>query len=130
MKKIITLLLLFTVSIFATVINEQVSQKHINSNIPIVDIRTPPEWKQTGLLKGAIPIMFFDAMGGYDTNLFLDKLNKAVDTKKTFAIICRSGNRTIMLSKFLSQNFNYKVINLQGGMNHATYINLPILPYK
>ncbi|MCF6340537.1 MAG: rhodanese-like domain-containing protein [Sulfurimonas sp.] len=130
MKKIITLLLIFTISIFATVTNEKVSKKHINSNIPIVDIRTPGEWKQTGLLSGAIPIMFFDAQGKYNLDEFIEKLNKAVDTKKPFALICRSSSRTTMLSDFLSKNYKYQIINLKGGMNYAKSINLPIVSYK
>ncbi len=130
MKKIIILLLICAISIFATVTNEKVSKKHINSDIPIVDIRTPGEWKQTGLLKGAIPIMFFDPQGKYNLDEFIEKLNKAVNTKKPFALICRSSSRTTMLSNFLSKNYKYQIINLKGGMNHAKSINLPILPYK
>ena len=130
MKKIITLLLIFAISNFASVTDEKISKKHIDSNIPIVDIRTPEEWKQTGLLKGAIPIMFFDEKGKYNIDIFIAKLNKAIDTKKPFALICRSSSRTTMLSNFLSENFKYKIINLKGGMNHAQSINLPIIPYK
>ena len=130
MKKIILLLLITVVSIFATVTDEQVSKKHVDSTTPIIDIRTPSEWKQTGLLKAAIPIMFFDARGNYDVDTFIAKLKKAVDTKKPFALICRSGNRTTKISHFLSENFGYQVINLTGGMNRAKSINLPILPYK
>jgi rhodanese-related sulfurtransferase len=130
LKKILLSFLILSVSLFATVTNQVASQKLINSNIPIVDIRTPAEWKETGLLKRAIPIMFFDEKGKYDIDMFLKKLNKAVDTTKPFAIICRSGNRSRIVSDFLSKNFNYNVINLEKGMIYAKSLGLPIVPYK
>lgn len=130
LKKILLSLLLLSASLFATMSDEEVSQKLIDSKIPIIDIRTPGEWKETGLLKGAIPIMLFDEKGNYDLKDFLEKLNKAVDTKKPFAIICRTGSRTKVLAPFLSQKLNYDVINLKSGMVYAKYVHLPILPYN
>jgi len=124
------LFFVLTISVFAIVTNEEASQKLIDSTIPIVDIRTPGEWKETGLLKRAIPIMLFDEKGNYDLRVFLDKLNKAVDTTKPFAIICRTGSRTKLLATFLSQKLNYNVINLKSGMMYANFIHLPIIPYK
>ncbi|MCK4975172.1 MAG: rhodanese-like domain-containing protein [Sulfurimonas sp.] len=117
-------------SVFAAVTNEEASQKLIDSNIPIVDIRTPGEWKETGLLKKSIPIMLFDEKGNYDLKVFLDQLNKAVDTKKQFAIICRTGSRTKLLAEFLSKKLNYNVINIKSGIMYANFIHLPIVPYK
>lgn len=128
-KLFFTLLLIFT-SLFAELSSEYPSMKIINSKVPIVDIRTPGEWRETGLLKGAIPIMFFDERGGYNVQAFLDELNKKVDTSKPFALICRTGSRTMMLSKFLSQEMHYKVIDLKGGMMMAKGQNLPIEPYN
>lgn len=117
-------------SLFAAITNEEASQNLINSNIPIVDIRTPGEWKETGLLKGSIPIMLFDEKGNYDLKDFLEKLNGAVDTKKPFAIICRTGSRTSVLAPFLSQKLNYDVINIKSGIVYAKQLKLPILPYQ
>ena len=130
MKKIIILFFVLTISVFAMVTNEEASQKLIDSNIPIVDIRTPGEWKETGLLKRSIPIMLFDEKGNYDLKVFLDQLNKAVDTKKQFAIICRTGSRTKLLAEFLSKKLNYNVINIKSGIMYANFIHLPVVPYK
>lgn len=129
MKKIIVLFFILSISVFATITNEEASQKLIDSNIPIVDIRTPGEWKETGLLKRSIPIMLFDEKGNYDLKVFLDKLNKAVDTTKPFAIICRTGSRTKLLAAFLSNKLNYNVINIKSGILYANFIHLPIVPY-
>ena len=120
MKKIFLSLILLSMSLFAEITNEYASQQLVDSKTPIVDIRTKPEWRETGLLKGAIPITFFDERGGYNINAFLKELNEKVDTTKEFAIICHSGSRTSMLAPFLSEKLHYKVINLKGGMDYAT----------
>jgi len=130
LKKILLSLIILSVSLFATITNKEATLQLIDSGIPIVDIRTPGEWKETGLLKGSIPIMLFDERGNYDLKLFLEQLNSAVDTKKPFAIICRTGSRTVILANFLSKKLNYDVINIKSGIVYAKYMKLPILPYK
>ena len=130
MNKIIFTLLVLLSSLYASVTNQYLEQKLIDNKTPIVDIRTPGEWIETGLVKGAIPIMFFNEKGQFNIQGFLDELNKKVDTTKPFALICRTGSRTRMVAEFLSTKLNYKVINLQGGILYAKSKNLPILPYK
>jgi rhodanese-related sulfurtransferase len=129
MKKIILVLfLLFSVS-QAEIIRTYPSQKIIKEHIPIVDIRTPAEWRETGLLQGAIPITFFDEKGNYDVKKFLKELNKRVDTSKPFAIICRTGHRTSLLAPFLSKELGYTVIDLVGGVTEAKNRGLVFTPY-
>jgi rhodanese-related sulfurtransferase len=119
------------VSLFGEVKNAYITQEMLDSKMKIIDVRTPPEWRETGLLKGAIPIMFFDQKGNVDVNTFLKELNEKIDTKQTFAIICHTGNRTSMISKWLSKNLNYNVINILGGMDYATKnLKLKTVPYK
>ena len=131
MKKIIILLILLSLSLFAELKNSYITQEMLNSNLPIVDIRTAPEWKETGLLKNAIPIMFFNQQGKYNVNNFLKELNAKVDTSKPFAIICHSGSRTSMIAPWLSKELNYKVTNLLGGMDYATKgLKLKTHPYQ
>mgnify|MGYP000075391130 CR=1 FL=1 len=130
MKKILFISLLLSLSLHAKVINAYASQELIDSKIPIVDIRTPQEWKETGIIKDSIPIMLFDEKGNYDLKLFLVQLNKAVDTSKGFAIICRTGSRTKILANYLSTKMNYTVTNLQNGIMFAKYKKLAIVPYK
>jgi rhodanese-related sulfurtransferase len=116
-------------SLFATVTNEYPSQKLLDAKIPVVDIRTPSEWRESGLLQGAIPIMFFDERGGYNVEAFLQELQSKVDVTKPFALICRTGSRTKVVSHFLSQEFGYEVIDLQGGMLYIKASKLPVVPY-
>ena len=131
LKKIILLLTLLSAVLFGEVTNTYITQKILDSKLPIVDVRTVGEWKETGLLKDAIPIEFFNTQGKYDINKFLKTLNAKVDTKKPFAIICHSGSRTSMIAPWLSKELNYKVVNLQGGMDYATHgMKMKTYPYK
>jgi rhodanese-related sulfurtransferase len=130
-KKIILTILLLSVSLFAELTNQYLTKDFMSKNIPIIDVRTPGEWRETGLLKGAVPIMFFDERGNYDARKFLEELNKKVDTKKPFALICHTGSRTSMIAPWLSKEYGYKVINLQGGMDYATRgLHLQTYPYR
>lgn len=130
MKTFLLSLLLLQTFAFAEVTNEYPSQKILDAKTPIVDIRTPGEWKETGLLQGAIPIMFFNEQGNYNVEAFLQELSTKVDTKKPFALICRTGSRTKLVSNFLSKEYGYDVIDLQGGMMFVKSKNLPTTPYK
>ena len=131
MKKIILSLILLSASLFAQVTSQYLTKDFLNKNIPIVDVRTPGEWKETGVLKGAIPIMFFNTKGKYDTKKFLTQLNKKVDTTKPFALICHTGSRTSIIAPWLSKEFNYNVINLKGGMEYATKgLHIKTVPYR
>lgn len=118
-------------SLFAELKNAYITYEMLDSNLPIVDVRTPPEWVETGLLKDVIPIMFFNEQGKYDINGFLRELNAKVDTTKPFAIICRTGSRTSMIAPWMSQELGYHVTNVQGGMEYATKgLKMKTYPYK
>lgn len=130
MKKAIMFLVLVFALLQAEVINEPPSKALLERHIPIVDIRTPGEWKETGLLAGSIPIMFFDERGGYNVDRFMHELNANVDTAKPFALICRTGSRTSMLAPFLAKTFGYTVYNLKGGILYAKRLGLPFIPYR
>lgn len=117
-------------SLLAEVTEQYISQKLIDSEIPIVDIRTPGEWKETGIVKNSVPIMFFNERGGYNVDMFLTELNAKVDTKKQFALICRTGSRTTMISAFLSKELGYSVINIKGGIVLAKPKNIKLVPSR
>ena len=130
MKKLLLSLAIVVTSLFAEITNAHPDMTFLNKKIPTVDIRTEGEWKETGILKGAIPITFFDEKGGYDIPKFLKELSSKVDVKKPFALICRTGSRTKIVSNFLSEKMGYHVYDLNGGMIYAASNKLPIIPYK
>ncbi len=117
MRKIFTLLFLFSYALFSEVINVEATPEFVNSTkLKIIDIRTPHEWRETGIVKGSYTLTFFDERGNYDTEDFLNSLNKIVKKDEKFALICRTGSRTGMVSNFLGNKLNYHVINLRGGI--------------
>ncbi|WP_345979441.1 rhodanese-like domain-containing protein [Sulfurimonas sp. HSL3-2] len=130
MKIFILSLFFIATSLFAQVNKIYPDSTFLNQNIPIVDIRTEAEWKETGLLKGAIPITFFDERGRYNIPVFLKELSQKVDVKKPFALVCRTGSRTKLVSQFLSNELGYNVYDFSGGMMYIMGKNLPIVPYK
>jgi rhodanese-related sulfurtransferase len=130
MKYLIVFMLFFTALLHAEYITEPISQKLLTQKVPVVDIRTKSEWKETGILKDAVTITFFNEQGQYDVDKFLQELNAKVDTKKEFALICRTGSRSGMLGKFLSEQLGYKIIDIQGGMLDAKHRDVSIVPYK
>ncbi len=130
MKYLFVLLLILSPLLHAEYKLEPFSKELIEKKVPIVDIRTPGEWKETGLVKGSIPIQFFNELGQYDIPAFLKELNEKVDTSKEFALICRTGSRTQMVGMFLSDKLNYKVIDIKDGIVHAYKLHAPIVPYK
>lgn len=115
MKKLFLALSLFATFAFAELRHVDVSENFVKSGVKIIDIRTASEWKDTGIIENSVPITFFDEQGHYDAEAFLAELNKHVKKDREFALICRTGNRTLAVSDFLSKQ-GYKVVNLKGGI--------------
>ncbi len=119
-KKIVLALLALQAIVFADFsgINAQQLKELQKHGAPVIDIRTPGEWKETGVIPGAHKIMFFDERGGYDVQKFLDALNKvAPDKNKPIIIYCRTASRTKVVGDFLSKQVGYKdVKELSGGI--------------
>ena len=130
MIKIIFGLLITATALMAELQNIWVTKDFLNKDIKIIDIRTPGEWRETGIIQGAHTIMFFDEKGKFNVEEFLAKLNKIVKKDEQFALICRTGSRTAEIAKFLSNEFGYKVINLGGGMMKLKREGHQAVPYK
>lgn len=96
--------------------------------ITIIDIRTEPEWRHTGIVKDSETITFFDNNGEYDMVNFRKQLDQIVAKDEEFAIICRSGARTRLAARYLTQA-GYKVIDLKGGVKYLPRINISLVPY-
>ena len=130
MKKIILGLLLLSLSLFAEVTDVVVTPEFVNSTkMKIIDIRTPEEWRETGIVKGAYTLTFFNKNGDYDIYSFLNSLNKIVKKDEKFALICRTGSRTKMVSNFLGNKLNYHVVNLKGGLMKLLQEGYKTQPY-
>jgi len=84
--------------------------------IPLIDVRTAAEWEQTGVVPGSHLLAFFDERGKSDPAVFLERAKAIAKPGDPVIVICRSGNRTKTVSKFLSQEAKYaKVYNVKDG---------------
>jgi rhodanese-related sulfurtransferase len=86
-----------------------------DSNLTILDVRTPEEFKGDGYITGAklIPV---------------DQLAKnlnMLDKSKQVLVYCRSGSRSVYASRVLVSN-GFVPLNLSGGINAWKSEKLPI----
>lgn len=83
--------------------------------ITLIDIRTPPEWKETGIAKGARLLNMQHPQGapGF-TNALLEQVNG--DKNAPIALICRTGNRTTQVQRYLQSVGFTQVYNVKEGM--------------
>lgn len=88
-----------------------------SSGVPLIDIRTAPEWEQTGILPGSQLLTFFDEYGHANPAQWLQKAGQVAKPNQPLIVICRSGNRTQAVSRFLSGQAGYaKVYNVKYGL--------------
>ena len=81
----------------------------------LIDIRTPPEWKETGVAEGAKLINMLHPQGapGF-VNALLAETNG--DRNAPIALICRTGNRTTQVQRYLQSQGFTNVVNVKEGM--------------
>lgn len=83
--------------------------------ITLIDIRTPPEWKETGIARGAKLVNMLHPQGapGF-TNALLEQVKG--DRTAPIALICRTGNRTTQVQRYLQNQGFTQVYNVKEGM--------------
>ena len=119
-KKLITICLyILTAQAFAEVkeVNNQEIMSLMQSGVPIIDIRRAEEWNDTGVIKQSNLITFFDKQGNHNIDKWLPELKNIAKESDPVIIICRSGKRSGIVSKFLDEQANFiNVYNASGGM--------------
>ena len=82
----------------------------LQKKIPLIDIRRKDEWESTGIVENSILMTFFDKNGKANTNEWLKELNKIANKNDPVILICRTGRRTGIIAKFLSEKVGYRLI--------------------
>lgn len=99
------------------------------AGVPMIDIRTAPEWEETGIVPNSRLLTYYDDTGKADTTAWLGKAKGIGQPGDPVILICRSGNRTRAASRFLSQQAGYaKVYNLTGGIKGWIAEGRPVTP--
>jgi len=89
----------------------------LQQGVPLIDIRTPREWRETGIVPNSHKITFFKEDGSVDTAFFPSFDALVGDKEKAVALICRTGNRTKSLANYLTEKLGYKrVYNVTNGI--------------
>tara|TARA_B110000211_G_scaffold165697_1_gene187057 strand:- start:1631 stop:1930 length:300 start_codon:yes stop_codon:yes gene_type:complete len=91
--------------LFADVVavnNNQIKEL-LKSGVSIIDIRTPAEWKNTGIIPKSNLLTFFDNSGNYNFDKWQKELKKIISNNDPFVLICRSGRRSRDCSKYDKQ---------------------------
>lgn len=94
---------------------EQAMQLAASGEIILVDVRSPQEWRQTGVPAGAEMVTIHQPNGLIG---FLDAMGEALgdDRGRPIALICARGNRSSVASTALARAGYTQVYNIREGM--------------
>lgn len=85
--------------------------------VPVIDIRTPEEWRDTGVIKGA-HLMTFSFTGGFDKAGWLKQEQQVAKPGQPVVLVCRSGRRSKAVADYMeSQSVKGTIYHATGGMN-------------
>jgi len=108
-------------------INNQELSALLKQGVTIVDIRTEPEWRQTGVIAGSHLLTLFDEKRQVvDPQGWLGKVKALVPLDKPVILICRVGNRTVPATQFLVKSGYAKVYNVTGGIVPWIKAGMPV----
>lgn len=122
MKKLLLVLGLLSVSLFADfkTVDAKAFEKLMKKGYTTIDIRTPGEWEETGIIKGSHKMMFFSEKGeALLADWFYDLGRLVKDKKEPILIYCAHANRTQPLGQGLVQMGFENVYELKGGIEHG-----------
>ena len=120
-KKIVLTLVVFLLSTVSfaqpkTIDVHQLKQM-MDDGVVLIDVRTPSEWTQTGIVPKSHAIMFFDEKRKPHPQEWLHHASQYIAADKKVAIICRSGVRSQAVAEYLVSQHGYEqVYNVKGGM--------------
>lgn len=101
----------------------------MQQGVPLVDIRTAPEWQDTGVIAHSRLLTFFAARGETDPPRWLASAAGFAGPQQALILICRSGSRSRAAADYLSQRAGYaKVYNVKLGIKGWLAAGQPVLP--
>jgi rhodanese-related sulfurtransferase len=83
--------------------------RQMAAGVPVVDIRRPEEWRQTGVVKGSHLLTAFDPRGGIMPG-FPAAFQQRFPPDAPVILICRTGARTATLARALAEQLEYKQV--------------------
>lgn len=81
-------------------------------------------------MKGALGLTFYRVDMTCDADAFLVRLKQHVSPNERIAILCRSGNRSDKVNRYLVQRGFTLVTNVDGGVTRAKEAGIRLVPYQ
>jgi len=102
----------------------------VDDGVKIVDVRRPDEWRTTGVIPGSELLTAFDAGGRFNPD-FPAAFEALVKRDEGVILICRSGNRSTVLARALSEKAGYtRIYNVADGIAGWMEGGNPTVPCK
>jgi rhodanese-related sulfurtransferase len=99
----------------------------LDRGVEIVDIRRQEEWDTTGIIKDSQKVTSFNENGDF-IKTFVQSMMAVTSPEKEVIIICRSGNRTVVIAKFLTEQHGFKkVYNVTNGISKWIKDGFPVV---
>jgi len=122
MKKLLVIITLLNVLLFADFKTVEADElvKLQKEGLPVIDIRTAQEWKDTGIIEGAKKITFFSEQGQPLLADWFFEVGHLIKDKKTpFIIYCAHASRTQALGEGLISMGFENIYQLKGGIENG-----------
>lgn len=100
----------------------------IEQGAKVVDIRRADEWRETGVIDGSILLTAVDAHGRLVPG-FPEALADALGRDDTVIVICRSGSRSAVITRMLSEGEGFtRLVDAGGGIRAWLGAGQPVSP--
>ncbi len=111
--------------------NLEQAKELMAQGVPVIDVRTAPEWKETGVIEGSHLLTFFDENGRYDVNTWMARLKEIAAPDQPVMLICRTGARSEVISQALFNQLGYnQVYDITDGIEGWLKQDNPTSPYE
>ena len=121
-KKLLALTLFFllnSIQLFAEIyeVDNEKIKILLENSVPLIDIRTEGEWRETGIINNSYLLTFFDKDGNYDFKKWMIEVEEIADENGPVIIMCRSGRRSRIVSNMIiKENNEYLIYHATNGI--------------
>ena len=99
----------------------------IAQGVPVIDIRTEGEWRDTGVIEDSHLVTFFDDQGQYDVDAWMRRFADIADPDESVILICWTGQRSHLVTQFLDTRGGYaRVYNVSRGLESWLGTSRPV----
>lgn len=109
-------------------IDNETLKQLASKGVPVVDLRTASEWKQTGVLDRSHLITLFDERGKAQPENWLAEVDRVSGAGEPVILICRTGNRTRAAARYMDQlSPRRKIYNVTEGITGWVRAGNPVV---